>query len=171
MTRRLLIMLIAAIFTVQAGVAVAAISDAGPGCGLGKVAWQDAANTDTVGAQLLISTTNNTVLPWQAFGITTGTLGCKNSGQVWAEQKLNAFASINFDTLSQEMAQGRGEYLASLATLMGIPKENQAEFFSLAQDKYAGLLERGQESPAAVVTALREAMAEHQVLARVSATQ
>ncbi len=171
MTQRLLIMLIAAIFAAHAGVAFAGIADEGPGCGLGKVAWQDADNTDTVGAQLLISTTNNTILPWQAFGITTGTLGCRNNGRVWSEYKLNAFASINFDTLSQEMAQGRGEYLASLATLMGVPKEDQAEFFALAQDKYVSLLERGQESPAAVVTALRDAMAEHPVLARLSVTR
>jgi hypothetical protein len=170
MSQRLLIALVAALFAVQANVAFAGISDAGPGCGLGKVAWQDASNTDSIGPQILISTTNNTVLPWQGFGITSGTLGCRNNGKVWAEHKLNAFASVNFDTLSQEMAQGGGEYLAALATLMGVPKEHQAEFFILAQHRYANLMGEGHESPEAVVTALRDAMTAHPVLSAAAVT-
>ena len=33
------------------------------------------------------------------------------------EQKVHAFASMNFDNLKQDMARGHGEYLASLGTL------------------------------------------------------
>jgi hypothetical protein len=114
----------------------------------------------------LISTTNNTILPWQAFGITTGTLGCKNNGKVWTQADM--FASINFDNLSQEMAQGGGEHLASLATLLGVPVEQQAEFFALTQEKYATLIQSGETTPAAMLKALHEAMAEHPIFAKVS---
>ena len=57
--------IVAAFLVTQVGVALAGgTSDTGPGCGLGKVAWQDSKiDTSTVGAQLLISTTNNTILP------------------------------------------------------------------------------------------------------------
>src|SRR5437870_3130398 len=48
--------------------ALAAHPDTGPGCGLGKVAWQDYKHPEMIGPQLLMSTTNNTILPWQAFG-------------------------------------------------------------------------------------------------------
>jgi hypothetical protein len=145
------------------------VSDLGPGCGLGKVAWQDSKiDTNTVGAQLLISTTNNTILPWQAFGITTGIFGCKNNGKVWTEQKVNMFASINFENLSQEMAQGHGEHLASLATLMGVPAERQGEFFAMAQDRYTTLMKDGETSSVAMVKALNDAITAHPVLARFS---
>ncbi len=65
----------------------------------------------SIGPQLLMSTTNNTILPWQAFGITSGNFGCTNNGKLWAERKTSMFANINFDNLSQEMAQGQGEHL------------------------------------------------------------
>ena len=55
------------------------IADNGPGCGLGKELWKDQ-NTDAWGKQVLISTTNNTIVPFQAFGITSQTMGCKNGG-------------------------------------------------------------------------------------------
>ncbi len=171
MRRRLLIIqVVAAWFAVQSGFALAGgIADTGPGCGLGKVAWQDAkVDTNTVGAQLLISTTNNTILPWQAFGITTGIFGCKNNGKVWAEQKVNMFAELNFENLSQEMAQGQGEHLASLATLMGVPAEHQAEFFAMTQERYTSLVKAGEASPIALVKAINDAIAAHPVLAKVS---
>lgn len=173
MLNRLLVLQVAVVFlTVQAGMVFAAgIADTGPGCGLGKIVWADSSNADSVGGQLFISTTNNTILPWQAFGITSGTLGCKNNGKVWAERKVNAFASINFEPLSQEMAQGGGEYLASLATLMGVPEAHQAEFFALAQEQYASLIQSEGTSPDAMVKALREAMAGHPVLASASVTR
>ena len=161
----------AVVWVQAASVLAAGVADTGPGCGLGKVAWEDSKNTNSIGAQLLISTTNNTILPWQAFGITTGTLGCKNNGKVWAEQKMNAFASINFENLSQEMAQGQGEHLASLAVLMGVPAEHQAEFFAMAQNNYKTLIRSGETTPVEMLNALHDAMAAHPVLAKLSTTR
>ena len=172
MSKRLIVVQIAAVFLVaQVGVALASgTSDLGPGCGLGKVAWEGSKiDTNTVGAQLLISTTNNTILPWQAFGITTGIFGCKNNGKVWAEEKTNMFAAINFENLSQEMAQGQGEHLASLASLMGVSVEHQAEFFAMTQDRYTSLVKAGEASPVAMVKAINSAITAHPVLAQASA--
>jgi hypothetical protein len=162
--------IVAMLCAMQTGIAVASgVSDLGPGCGLGKVAWQDSkVDTNTVGAQLLISTTNNTILPWQAFGITTGIFGCKNNGKVWAEHKANMFASINFENVAQDMAQGGGEHLASLATLMGVPDEQQPGFFAMAQDRYTTFMDAGESSSVAMVKALNEAITAHPVLAKYS---
>lgn len=144
-------------------------SDNGPGCGLGKVAWEGSnADAKAIVPQLLMSTTNNTILPWQAFGITSGNFGCTNNGKLWAEKKTSIFANINFDNLSQEMAQGRGEHLTSLATLMGMPAEKHKEFFSLAQQKYATLVQNGEASPVAIIKALNDSIAKHPILAKVS---
>ncbi len=149
-------------------VVLAGTPDTGPGCGLGKEIWKDTKDTDTVGHHLLMSTTNNPFIPLQAGAITTGTWGCQNNRKVWTEHKANVFAIINFENLSQDMAQGRGEHLASLATLMGVPDDQQAAFFALSQERYQELLLAGQTSTAAMLTALHDAMAQHPVLAKVS---
>jgi hypothetical protein len=142
-------------------------SDNGPGCGLGKVAWEgSSADSQSIGPQLLMSTTNNTVLPWQAFGITSGNFGCTNNGKLWAQHKTTMFANINFDNLAQEMAQGRGEHLASLATLMGVPEEQREQFFAMAQQNYANLIQTGETTPVAVIKALHESIETHPLLAQ-----
>jgi hypothetical protein len=86
-------------------------------------------------------------------------------------ERTNVFVFAMFDNLSQEMAKGQGEHLASLATLMGVPPEHQAEFFAMTQEKYKALVEEGEESPVAVIKAIEDAMVEHPVLAKVAAAR
>jgi hypothetical protein len=145
----------------------AANPDNGPGCGLGKLAWSDFHNQKNIAPQVFMATTNGT-FGSQTFGISTGTSGCTNDGKVWADKKTTMFAEVNFENLSQEMAQGGGEHLTSLATLMGVPAEHQAEFFSMAQEKYATLIQSGETAPVALIKALHDAVATHPVLAKVS---
>ena len=173
MTKKLVLLQVAvALVCFSATTALAAPNpDTGPGCGLGKVAWADYLHQKDWGPQVLMSTTNNTILPWQGFGITTGTLGCTNSGKFWSDYKTTMFAEINFENLSQEMAQGQGEHLASLATVMGVPAEHQAEFFALTQEKYTTLIQSGEAAPAAMIKALNAAMASNPVLAQVSSNR
>jgi hypothetical protein len=169
MLKKLLMLSVAVLFVgTQAGLAMAANPDTGPGCGLGKLAWADFKNQKNIGPQVLMATTNGT-FGSNTFGISSGTSGCSNDGQVWAEEKVNVFAAINFENLSQEMAQGKGEHLASLATLMGVPADHQAEFFAMTQERYMSLVQAGETSPVAMVKALNEAVATHPVLAKVSA--
>lgn len=163
---------IAAFLGVQGTALAAGNTDIGPGCGLGKEIWKAEKNTDTVGHHLLISTTNNPFfIPLQAGGITTGSWGCRNNRKIWTEQKASMFAAINFENLSQDMAQGKGEHLASLAALMGIPAEHQAEFFAMTQEQYTSLVETGESSPVALVKALNAAVAQHPILAQVSSVR
>jgi hypothetical protein len=78
------------------------------------------------------------------------------------------FVVSTFENLSQDMARGQGEYLASLVTMMGIPIQDQPAFFSLAQDRYRTLMERREDSPLAVIKAIQETANGHQVLPRVA---
>lgn len=155
----------------QGGLALAAGNpDTGPGCGLGKLAWQNYPHQKVIGIQTMEATTNG-LMGNQTFGITSGTSGCTNDGKFWAEHKVNAFAALNFENLAQDMAQGQGEHLASLATLMGIPADQQPAFFAMTQEKYASLVTAGETSPVAMVKALNEAVATHPMLAKVSLKQ
>jgi hypothetical protein len=84
------------------------------------------------------------------------------------EHKTTMYAELNFENLSQEMAQGQGEHLASLAALMGVPAEQQPAFFALTQERYAELVQSGDAAPLAMIKALQDAMQGHPVLAKVS---
>lgn len=169
MLKRLILASLAVAFVgMQAGLAMAANPDTGPGCGLGKLAWQNYPNQKTIGVQTMEATTNG-LMGNQTFGISSGTSGCTNDGKFWAQEKVSVFAALNFENLAQDMAQGQGEHLASLATLMGIPASQQPAFFAMTQEKYASLMTAGETSPVALVKALNEAVATHPMLAQVSA--
>jgi hypothetical protein len=148
----------------QAGLAMAANPDTGPGCGLGKIAWADYKNQKNIAPQVMMVTTNATGM--NTFAISSGTSGCTNDGQVMADQRTNVFAHMNFDNLSQEMAQGKGEHLASLATLMGIPADQHTAFFALTQERYTSMVEAGETSSVALVKALNDAVGKSAVVAQ-----
>jgi Protein of unknown function (DUF3015) len=167
MLKKVLLLSVAVLFGMQAGIAMAANPDTGPGCGLGKLAWADYKNQKNIAPQVLMATTNGT-FGSGTFGISSGTSGCTNDGKVMAEQKTTLFAELNFENLTQEMAQGQGEHLASLATLMGVPTEQHAAFFAMTQERYTSLVKTGEASPVAMVKAINDAIASHPVFARVS---
>jgi hypothetical protein len=159
------IVLAMAFLCVAAGPVLAGGYSHDPGCGLGSEIFKS--GSKSIASQTLASTTNQVILSNQLFGISTGSLGCTNNGHFAQNEQPTLFANLNFDNLSQEMAQGGGEHLASLATLLGVPAEQQPAFFAMTQEKYASLIQSGETTPAAMLTALHEAMAGHPMLARV----
>jgi Protein of unknown function (DUF3015) len=148
------------------GAQAAGNPDNGPGCGLGKLAWMDYASQKQIAPQVMMATTNGT-FGSQTFGISSGTSGCTNDGVIMKNKHVS-LTSATFEDLGQEMAQGRGEHLASLATLLGIAEEHQPAFFALVQENYTTLMESGRTSPLAMLQALQAAMDQDPVLARVS---
>ena len=164
MKRLLMLAFAVAVATGPTAPAMADMYGDGPGCGLGAQIFK---GNKAVLHQVLAATTNGS-FGNQTFAISTGTIGCTNNGKFASNEHATMFASLNFDNLSQEMAQGGGEHLASLATLMGVPAEQQPAFFAMTQEKYAALIESGETTPAAMLKALHETMAVHPVLAKVS---
>ncbi len=81
-----------------------------------------------------------------------------------SEQAIQ-FAATSMENLSQDMAQGGGEYLASLALLLEVPADRQDVFFSMAQEQYPRLTQAGASSPAKLIRSLETAMASHPALA------
>src|SRR3972149_7162124 len=130
--------------------------DTGPGCGLGKLLWEGAGSGHNKIVQQVLAATTNGTLGNQTFGITSGTSGCTNDGLVKNDQKVIVFASANFENLKQEMAQGGGEYLSSLATLMDIPAEHQGAFFSMTQERYTSLVKSETTTPDEMLVALKQ---------------
>jgi len=168
MFRRTVFILIAGflLFVQAAGVGAAGNPDNGPGCGLGKLAWMDYGGQKQIAPQVMMATTNGT-FGSQTFGISSGTSGCTNDGVIIKNKHLN-MASRAFESLAEEMAQGRGEHLASLATLLGVPEEAQPEFFALVQENYTRLVGSDHTTAVTMLQALQASMAERPTLAKVS---
>jgi hypothetical protein len=139
--------------------------DNGPGCGLGKLAWMDYGGQKQIAPQVMMATTNG--MFGQTFAISSGTSGCTNDGVIMKNKHVS-LTSATFEDLGQEMAQGQGEHLASLATLLGVPEQDQPAFFELVQEKYMTLMESGRTSPLAMLQALQATMAQDPVLAKAS---
>jgi hypothetical protein len=143
--------------------AAAGTMESGPGCGLGAMMWADSAAKKHILQQAMIATTNGTGM--QTFAITSGTSGCTNDGVIVQKERVNVFAGINFDSLSQEMAQGSGEHLSSLATLMGVPVELQPQFFTLVQEHYDAILQVQNATPVTMLNGLYQTMGSHPAFA------
>jgi uncharacterized protein YjbJ (UPF0337 family) len=60
-------------------------------------------------------------------------------GLIKASQKVNVYTAIVYDNLQDDMARGRGEYVASLGALLDVPSDRQQEWDRLTQSQYAEL--------------------------------
>jgi hypothetical protein len=92
-----------------------------------------------------------------SFDVTSSTTGRSwftEDGIVRDDSKALAFTTLNFTVVKQNMAQGHGEYLASLATLLGIPADRQARFAALVQGRYPTLVRSDHSTPAQLVASL-----------------
>lgn len=168
MKKVVMLAVVGVFMTMQGGLALAAAGtpDTGPGCGLGKLAWQNYPNAKTKGVQVMMASTNAT--GYNTFAISSGTSGCTDDGRWWAENKTTMFAELNADALAQEMAQGGGEHLASFATLLGVPQDQHQAFFAMTQERYVALTQAGELSSVAMVKALNDAISANPLLAKVS---
>ena len=88
------------------------------------------------------------------------------TGEYGIAKRANLFIGINYASLSEDMARGGGEHLASLATLMHVPLEQQPEFFAMVQKRYVYLVHYGEDDPVLIQEALREASIAYTVLAK-----
>jgi len=149
----------------QSGVAAADPNpDTGPGCGLGKKLWERWKGQKQIVPQMFMASTN--VTGSYSFAIASGTSGCSNDSRMWDSERASLFIGINYASLSEDMARGGGEHLASLATLMQVPLEYQPEFFAMVQKRYVYLVHYGEDDPTLTQEALRETITAHSLFAK-----
>ncbi len=126
------------------------------GCGVGSLIFKK----NDMGAQILAATTNGT-FGNQTFGITSGTLGCNASGNLSqstraeVEREQKNFVAANYRDLSREMAQGQGEYLNSMADLLGCAQVDVPSFDKMAQKDYGRIFTSAAVTPNHVLDALK----------------
>jgi hypothetical protein len=146
------------------GVWGTAQAGSGPGCGWGELLFKGHSGFF---AHTTAATTNGTT--WnQWFGLTSGTAGCDPNTVVSNEFQRTLFVSSNLDDLSQDMAQGGGDHLDALASLLYISDQDKSGFFSLTQAHLPELLEAGNEGAPQLLAVLDDAMSADPVLAKYS---
>lgn len=133
MKKRLIIlsiMVLAILLTV--GVA-GAVNKSNTGCGLGYLLFKDAGDSTLL--EILAVTTNGTSGN-QTFGMTTGTLECKQPASFVKSERLNEFVAKNMDNLATDIAAGQGEALETLAELLEVPTAQRADFGTTLQANF-----------------------------------
>ena len=85
------------------------------------------------------NTTKATVDTTVNFFSSTTPNGLFTDGLVKQEQKINLFAGVAYENLRQEAAAGSGQYVASLATLYGVPEAKHGAFGKVLQQRHAEL--------------------------------
>nr|WP_244934876.1 DUF3015 domain-containing protein [Leptospira jelokensis] len=129
------------------------------GCGLGSV---------ILGAkdqsQIAVATTNG-VYYNQSFGITSGTSNCTADGVVKQEKVQELFVTMNYDSLGQEMASGKGEKLESLGNLLGCSSDSLSRFGQVTKENYAKLI-TDDSTPASVLSAVKSEVKSDKILAK-----
>ena len=79
---------------------------------------------------------------------TTSNFTSSTSGRTWwnedgllkSEHKAIAFAAYNQSNLEQDIAKGRGEYLASVSSLLGVSEGERPAFALGAQSQFQSLV-------------------------------
>lgn len=121
-------------FMLPSGVSAQGTFEPNVGCGLGHLIFKEGAQ-DKILIQVLAVTTNGT-FGNQTFGISSGTLDCKQPVKIASHQKLERFVADNMDALAQDMAAGRGEAVSTLAELMNVSVDERAAFYTLLQANF-----------------------------------
>jgi hypothetical protein len=131
MKRMLVTLMMLSLLAVPAAYA----AESAGGCGLGQQAFEGQTGLGPhLIAGILNAFTSNT------SSLTTGTFGCDADAVIKAEHEAQFFVAWNMPRVSEDMARGDGEYLHSLASLMGCDAA-YGEFASMTQEKYSELVD------------------------------
>lgn len=125
------------------------------GCGLGSMAFEGQRGM----FPNILAATTNSISGNQTFGISSGTLGCDANDTVQRDAAQREFVAVNFDNLSEEMAQGGGAYVEALGSLMGCSSEAAPAFAAFSQRNYGTLFAAPETTPAAFLDGLKQGMA------------
>ncbi len=115
----------------------------------GMVASLPACNTTKATADSIVKFSSSTS-PESLF---TG------DGAVLKEQQVMLYTAVVADALQEDIAGGRGEYLASLRVLLDIPAERQAQFNTVAQEHYASVFPAQGDDRRKTLAVLRQQIA------------
>jgi len=119
------------------------------GCGLGSLIFS------SNGFLQVSAATTNGIYGNQTFGITSGTSNCTADGIVKNEKIQETFVAINFESLEQEMASGKGEKLNAFAHLLGCGSGVTEKFGTMTKDNFSKIITES-STPSLVLAAVKD---------------
>jgi hypothetical protein len=128
--------IIASLLIIAAPLAYADTED-NVGIGLGTEIFR---GHDGLVSQVCAATTNGS-FGNQTFAITSGTLGAEKPDQLWASKELNKFVEENMDGLAQDIAQGQGESLDAICSILQV--EDKDAFNASLQENFSEIYTSG----------------------------
>ena len=139
--------------------------DKGPGCGPGKVIMEG--NSGILFHSSATTTDDIIGGGWgNLLAMTSGTSGCDTDEVIQRDEFLQQqFVANNLESLSEEMAQGRGEHLYSLAGLMGCSSAVYSDLGSVTQQKFESLFPTVTTLSTDLLSGLKREIAAHPKLA------
>jgi hypothetical protein len=108
--------------------------------------------------------------PTDTTSSTTPGVYFTQDGILRADQKVDAFATFNCENLKDEMARGQGEYLTSLGTLLDVPEDRRAEFYTLMRERYPVLVPSDRTTPGEMIAALKSDLSARSIPSKAGAT-
>lgn len=108
------------------------------------------------GCTLKASTESLTDATTNFLSSTTPGAWFNEDGLIRPDQRLNVFVAINYETLQQEMAQGEGEYLTALGTLLEIPDEKMPSFKIWTQAQFRMIQTTADPTPQTLLAVLSD---------------
>jgi hypothetical protein len=132
----------------------------GAGCGLGSMLFKGQSGMIP---NLLAMTTNG--MFGNTFAMTSGTSGCKADSVVMKDKEQEAFVATTLSALNQEMAQGQGQHLTALASLLGCPAAVHGDFARMSQESYGTVFAQSDVQAGVVLASLKDEMGRRPTLA------
>jgi hypothetical protein len=132
----------------------------GDGCGWGQVLFE---GQNGKASHVLALTTNGTSGN-NTFGVTTGTNGCSSSGTISYGGKEMVDVSSVMDEFGEDLAQGDGEVITTVAVSIGIAPEHREQFKVTMRDNFDTILPSKDVTMEEVYAAMFKVMAEDEVL-------
>lgn len=124
------------------------------GCGIGTMIFE---GKDGLLSQLGAVTTNG-IFGNQTFGITSGTLNCSQFTALVANEQIERFVGENMDHLAVDISRGEGEYINTLAVLLGVPADERPAFNAKLQSNFSALYPNDEVTHLDVLTNLESVL-------------
>ena len=137
-----------------------AAASGGEGCGWGQLLFEG----QTGKAPHILGITTNGSTGNNTFGVTTGTNGCSSSGTISYGGKEMVDVSSVMDEFGEDLAQGDGEVITTVAVSIGIAPEHRGVFKSTMRDNFDSILPSKDVTMEEVYAAMFQIMEQDEVL-------
>ena len=164
MKEKLVVLIVAMVFAIP--LTAFAARDGGAGCGIGALIMNGKSTKNDHIAASGIEFVINYFIPFQLFGMTTGTLGCDTSGKIEPATSGSAFIQQNKAQFIADVSRGEGEVLSNFMAIIGVEKDDETIFKSSLKTNFAKIFNGPHISSIEIASAINLVLAADEQLSK-----